>query len=158
MIFFQRIFVEANDRVVLQFQTGVPAAQEESGEAIIDINSYGNWVAGIELLSVFVGFSLERAVRPFRPVPISVGTSYPPGAVTYEKDNGDEMVYMYLLYEDAVISLPKEERSRLLKIDHQIQNPLCRFGLDGDGGLIYAKLPMADLSSPPETLLALLKK
>jgi|SRR5579864_3930971 len=157
MITFQRIFVEDGAQVVLQLRKDCEVAREKTGEGILDVNQYGNWVGGLEMLSAFLDFSLERAVKPFNPVPISPDASCP-GTVTYEKDNGDEMVYMYLLYEDAVASLPQHEKARLVKIDHQIENPHCRFGLDSEGGLVHVRLPMADLSSPPEILLALLKK
>src|SRR2546427_832243 len=158
MITFQKILVEKGDEVVLLLRPDAQVTQQKVGEAILDANQFGNWVGGLELLSVFLDFSLEKAVRPFGPVPISLNTSYPPGTVTYERDDGDEMVYIYVLYDEAVRSLPHAERARLLKIDHQIENPHCRFGLDCEGGLVYVRLPMADLSSPPETLLALLKK
>ena len=158
MITFQKILVEKGDEVLLLLRPDVQVTEQKVGEAILDVNQFGNWIGGLELLSVFLNFSLEKAVRPFDPVPISLGTSDPTGTVTYEKDDGDEMVYIYMLYDDNVCSLPHQERALLLKIDHQIENPHCRFGLDSEGGLVYVRLPMADLSSPPETLLALLRK
>ena len=83
---------------------------------------------------------------------------YAPGTVTCDRDDGYEMAYIYLLYEDGFLRLPREQRDVLLKVSHCIENPHCRFGLDSEGGLVHIILPMADLSSPPEILLALLKK
>jgi hypothetical protein len=160
MISSQKIVVEKGDEIVLRLRGDSHSTGEGAGEGIIDVNNGGNWVRGLEIIGHFVNFPVGKAVRPFRPVPPSAPphAPYPPGTVTCDSDEGYEMAYLYLLYDDALLSLPEHKRERLLKIDHQIENPHCRFGLDSEGGLVWVRLPMADLSSPPEILLALLKK
>lgn len=159
MIAFQKIEVKAGDEIILWLSSEREAVKAARGEAILDVNGQGNWIRGLELISGFIDFPLGKALKPFDPIrPFPPGQSRPPGTVTLDYEEGDELAFLYLLYGDTFIHLPEGERTRLLKVDQSIMNPNCEFGLDAEGGLVWVKLPMADLSAGPEALLALLKK
>jgi hypothetical protein len=158
MITFQSILAEPGDELVLMLRNDAKAVTERPEEGILDVNAYGNWIRGLEILSGSAEFRLDIALKPFDPLTPSVVGSTPPGTVTYERDDGVEMAFLYLLYEETFWRLPVSERVRLLKVDHSIQNPYCRFGLDSEGGLVWVRIPMADLATAPEVFIKLLKK
>jgi hypothetical protein len=40
---------------------------QQRAEVILDLNTQGNWIGGIEVLGGMLDFSLQQALRPFDP-------------------------------------------------------------------------------------------
>jgi hypothetical protein len=130
-----------------------PVAQK-AGEIILNLNRSGNWVHGFEMVGGFVPFSIERAVRPFDPV-MPVPNIVVPGTATYDPEA--DAAFVYLEYDPSFAQLAPQAQVELNTVSHSV-NPTAMYGLDERGGLVWVKIPIADVSGPVEQLLRLLRK
>ena len=119
-----RIVLDSEGLVTVYLRDSLPVSCVHS-EVILDVNSAGRWIRGIELLGG-VNFNLERAVKPFNPRrPLSGGQ----GGVTYDEEANA-----------SFICLPTKEFAggspeAALKYSHSI-TPEAELGFDSDGGLV----------------------
>lgn len=152
--FSQRLVLESPDLVCVHLRDGVEAVQQKPGEVILDINRSGNWVPGLEIVGGFVPFSLTKAVSPFspvRPVPPRIPE---PGTVTYDPEA--DAAFFYLEYDPSFTRLRPNDQAQLKVVSHCV-NPTALYGLDDSGGLVWVKIPIADVG-PADQFLQLLRR
>lgn len=122
-----RITLDA-DKVVTAYLRDAQIARIVRSEAIIDVNSAGRWIRGIELLGS-AGLNLEKAVKPFntkRPLSDeSVGVTY---------DQEADAAFFYFRMKTPVVHMPETA----LKYSHSI-TPTAELALDYEGGLIWLR-------------------
>ena len=82
-------------------------------------------------------------VRPVFPNPPEAGT------VTYDPEA--DAAFIYLEYDPSFAQLAPQEQAELNTVSHSV-NPTATYGLDDQGGLVWVKIPVADLSVPVELL------
>ena len=152
--FAQRLVVESPDLICVHLREGVQAVQQKQGETILDLNRSGNWVRGIEIVGGFVPFSVAEAMSPFNPVRPAFPKAPKPGTVTYDAEA--DAAFIYLEYDPGFVGLTPQAQAELKTVSHSV-NPTATYGLDDQGGLVWVKIPIADLSGPAE-LLRLLRK
>jgi len=152
--FAQRLVVESPDLICVHLREGVQAVQQERGETILDLNRSGNWVRGIEIVGGFVPFSVAKAMLPFNPVRPALPNAPEPGAVTYDPEA--DAAFIYLEYDPRFAQLAPQAQAELRAVSHSV-NPTATYGLDEQGGLVWVKIPTADVG-PAEHFLQLLRK
>jgi len=119
------------------------AVEEKHGEIIFDVNERGNWVHGFEMVGGFVDFSVEKAVRPFKPKRPNFSEVHPRTAfVTYDPDA--DAAFVYLNYTQSATKVPDDVWAELMTVSQGV-NPSALYGLDADGGLVWVKIPIADV-------------
>lgn len=155
LAFSQKIAIEDPSLVCVRFREGVEPVVEKQGETILDLNRSGNWVRGIEIVGGFVPFSVARAVSPFNPVRPRFPKAPEPGIVTYDPEA--DAAFIYLEYDPSFAQLAPQAQAELKTVSHSV-NPTATYGLDDQGGLVWVKIPIADVSGPPEQFLQLLRK
>lgn len=153
--FSQRLVAENADVVLLHLRYDIQATQQKQGEAILDVNRSGNWVRGLEMIGGFVPFSLAKAVSPFSPVRPTFPKRSETGTVTYDPEA--DAAFFYLEYDLDFHSLTPQEQAELNVVSHSV-NPTVVYGLDDLGGLIWVRIPLADLAGPTDQFLRLLRK
>jgi hypothetical protein len=153
--FSQRLVAENADVVLLYLRDDIQATQQKQGEAILDLNRSGNWVRGLEMIGGFVPFSLAKAVSPFSPVRPAFPKRSEPGTVTYDAEA--DAAFFYLEYDSDFHSLTLQEQAELNLVSHSV-NPTVVYGLDDLGGLIWVRIPLADLAGPADQFLRLLRR
>jgi hypothetical protein len=122
-----RIILDS-DELVTVYLRDAQSARTVRSEAILDVNSAGRWIRGIELLGV-VDFNLEKAVKPFNPRrPLSGESS----GVTYDEEANAAFIYFSMKSPD--IHLPEAA----LKYSHSI-TPIAELVLDAEGGLLWLR-------------------
>jgi hypothetical protein len=122
-----RIILDS-DELVTVYLRDAQSARTVRSEAILDVNSAGRWIRGIELLGV-VDFNLEKAVKPFNPRrPLSGESS----GVTYDEEVNAAFIYFSMKSPD--IHLPETA----LKYSHSI-TPIAELALDAEGGLLWLR-------------------
>src|SRR5690349_633617 len=100
-----------------------PVEHEYTGNVIADVNRYGNWVRGLELLGSGYQFSLQQALAAFASKPSA--TSMPRAqrelTVTYDKEA--DAGFLYLPYA-SVESIEREVQTNplLLKCSYSIED------------------------------------
>jgi uncharacterized protein YuzE len=154
LAFSQKIALENPSLVCVHLREDVEPVVQKQGEAIIDLNRSGNWVRGIEIVGGFVPFSVAKAVSPFNPARPAFPKTPIAGTVTYDPEA--DAAFIYLEYDPGFAQLAPREQAELETVSHSV-NPTATYGLDDQGGLVYVKIPIADLSGPVE-LLRLLRK
>jgi len=152
--FSQKLLAEVPERVCVYLREDVGAAQEKQGEVILDINRSGNWVRGFEMIGGFVPFSVANAVSPFHPVRPEPPRIPEPRTVTYDPEA--DAAFFYLEYDPRFSRLTANGRAELQMISHSL-NPTALYGLDGSGGLVWVKIPIAD-AGPADQFLKLLRR
>lgn len=120
-----RIILDSYELVTVQLRDAQSARTVRS-EAIIDVDSAGRWIHGVELLGS-VDFSLEMAVKPFNPK--RPGES---DGVTYDKEADAAFIYFSM----KPPATPSPEAA--LKYSHSI-TPNVELGFDSDGGLVWLR-------------------
>lgn len=150
----QRVVVENPNLVCLYLRDDLQAVQQKQGEIILNLNRFGSWVPGLEIVGGFVPFSIEKAVRPFDPV-IPEPHVPAPGTVTYDPEA--DAAFISLLYAPSFYSLTITEQDELRKVSHSI-NPAGIYGLDAGGGLVWVKIPVADVTGSMDQFLQLLRR
>ena len=110
---------------------------------------------GIEIVGGFVPFSVARAVSPFNPVRPVFPNPPEAGTVTYDPEA--DAAFIYLEYDPSFAQLAPQAQGELKTVSHSV-NPTATYGLDDQGGLVWVKIPIADVSGPVEQLLRLLRK
>src|SRR2546422_1455903 len=153
----QEITVQDHRYVLVKLEGNRQAGQQAGGEIILDVNEQGNWVHGFEVVGGFVDFSVEKAVRPFHPkLPDD-----PPKphrrtkGVTYDPEA--DAAFFFLDYEPSIASSPKDVWNQLMRVSHGV-NPTALYGLDHEGGLVWVKIPIADVTGPVDQFLRLLRR
>jgi hypothetical protein len=154
-LFSQRIVAETPDVISVYLRCDIQATQQKRGEAILDLNRSGNWVRGFEIVGGFVPFSLAKAVSPFSPVLPSFPKPPKPATVTYDPEAN--AAFVYLEYDSSFARLTTSEQAELKKVSHSV-NPTATYGLDELGGLIWLRIPVADLTGSVNQFLQLLRK
>ena len=154
LAFSQKIAIESPSLVCVHLREGVKPVVQKQGETILDLNRSGNWVRGIEIVGGFVPFSVARAVSPFNPVRPVFPNPPEAGTVTYDPEA--DAAFIYLEYDPSFAQLAPQAQAELNTVSHSV-NPTATYGLDDQGGLVWVKIPIADLSGPAE-LLRLLRK
>jgi uncharacterized protein YuzE len=152
--FSQKIVLENPSLVCVRLREGLEPIVQKQGETILDLNRSGNWVRGIEIVGGFVPFSVARAVSPFNPVRPAFPEAPESGTVTYDPDA--DTAFIYLEYDPGFAQLAAQAQAELKTVSHSV-NPTATYGLDDQGGLVWVKIPVADVSGPEE-LLRLLRK
>lgn len=140
--FSQKLVIEGSDMVYLSLRAELQAIQQKRGEAILDVNCSGNWVRGLEIVGGFVPFSVAKAVAPFGPVRPPFPEVAGAGSVTYDPEA--DAAFFYLEYAPGFLSLSPAERADLQIVSHSI-NPAALYGLDEIGGLVWIRIPLADV-------------
>jgi uncharacterized protein YuzE len=153
--FSQKIVAENPSLVVVRLREGVEATVQKQGETILDLNRAGNWIRGIEIVGGFVPFSVAKAVSPLNPFRPGFPKAPEPGTVTY--DSEADAAFIYLEYDPTFIGLTLQAQAELKAVSHSV-NPTATYGLDGQGGLVWVKIPIADISGSVEQFLQLLRK
>jgi hypothetical protein len=151
--FSQNLTVESPELIRVLLRHGLEAAQQKQGEVILDLNRSGNWVRGFEIVGGFVPFSVEKAVRPFEPV-MPIPNVVVPGIVTY--DPQADAAFFYLEYNPSFTGLTPNKQVELNVVSHSV-SPTAIYGLDDFGGLVWVKIPIADLA-PADRFLQLLRR
>lgn len=154
-IFSQKIDLESPSLVLVHLRKGVEAIAQKQGETILDLNRSGNWVHGIEIVGGFVPFSVAKAVSPFNPVRPAFPPAPKPGTVSY--DPQADAAFINLEYDPSFVILTPEAQAELKAVSHCV-NPTATYGLDDQGGLVWVKIPIADISGSAEQFLQLLRK
>jgi hypothetical protein len=154
-LFSQELVIESPSLVRVCLRHGIEPATEKEGETILDLNRFGNWVRGLEIVGGFVPFSVAKAVTPFSPRLPAFPKTPEPGTVTY--DPQADAAFIYLEYDPSFFQLAPQAQVELKTVSHSV-NPTARYGLDDRGGLIWVKIPIADVSGPVEQLIRLLRK
>ena len=122
-----RIILDS-DELVTVYLRDAQSARTVRSEAILDVNSAGRWIRGIELLGV-VDFNLEKAVKPFNPRrPLSGESS----GVTYDEEANAAFIYFSMKPPDAY------RPETALKYSHSI-TPIAELALDAEGGLLWLR-------------------
>ncbi len=152
--FSQEVVAESPELVCVYLRNGVKAVQQKRGEIILNLNRSGNWVHGFEIVGGFVPFSIEKAVRPFDPV-MPEPYVVVPGTVTYDPEA--DAAFFYLEYDSGFRSLTPQEQTILKVVSHCV-NPTAVYGLDDVGGLVWVRIPLADLAGPADRFLRLLRR
>ena len=152
--FSQRIALEGSDAVRVHLSGGAEAVRQEQGEVVLDLNDLGNWVRGFEVIGGFVPFSVERAVSPFCPVRPAFPSVPMPGTVTYDPEA--DAAFVYLEYNASFNSLEPQKRTQLSAVSHSV-NTTATYALDERGGLVWVRIPIADLSGTMDRLVELLR-
>ncbi len=153
--FSQRLVAESPNVVCVHLRDSVEAVEKKQGEIILDINRSGNWVRGFEVVGGFVPFSVAKAVTLFDPVRPGFHLTPKPGTVTYDPEA--DAAFFYLEYGSSFNVLGPSDQSALKVISHSI-NPMAIYGLDKVGGLIWVRIPVADVSGPADQFLSLLRR
>jgi|SRR5215470_71895 len=154
--FFQRIHAETPHLARLSFREAEETELVwKQGEAILDLNGFGNWVRGLEMLGGSVPFSLRKAVEPLGSMSFKQPLQHEPGTVTYDPEV--DAAFIYLRYDAALDSLTAQEQIGLKTVSHSI-NPSVTYGLDLRGGLVCVGIPVADVTGSIEQFLRLLQK
>ncbi|MFI5059046.1 MAG: hypothetical protein ACHQLQ_12740 [Candidatus Acidiferrales bacterium] len=152
--FSQKVVAESTELVCVYLRNGVKAVQQKRGEIILNLNRSGNWVPGLEIVGGFVPFSIEKAVRPFEPVMPEPSARWP-GTVTY--DPQADAAFIYLEYDSRFAQLTPQEQVELKTVSYSV-NPTATYGLDDQGGLVWVKIPVADLAGSVDQFLQLLRR
>jgi hypothetical protein len=122
-----RIILDS-DELVTVYLRDAQSARTVCSEAILDVNSAGRWIRGIELLGG-VDFNLEKAVKSFNPRrPLSGESS----GVTYDEEANAAFIYFSM--KSPVIYLPETA----LKYSHSI-TPIAELAFDSEGGLLWLR-------------------
>jgi uncharacterized protein YuzE len=153
--FSQRIVIESPGVISVCFREGALPILRKQGETILDLNRLGNWVRGIEIVGGFVPFSVAEAVSPFNPVPPTFPEMPNPGTVTYDPDA--DAAFMYLEYDPDLAQLTPQSQGELKTVSHSV-NPTATYGLDRQGGIVWIKIPVADITGTAEQFLRLLRR
>ena len=122
-----RIILDS-DKLVTAHLRDAQVARIARSEAIIDVNSAGRWIRGIELLGS-AAFNLEKAVKPFNPRRPLSGESV---GVTYDQEA--DAAFVYFRMKTPVVHMPETA----LKYAHSI-TPTAELALDSEGGLIWLR-------------------
>jgi uncharacterized protein YuzE len=155
VVFSQKVIAESSDIVGVYLRDSAEAVQQKQGETVLDINHFGNWVRGFEVVGGFVPFSVAKAVAPFNPVPPAFPGAVEPRTVTYDAEA--DAAFFYLEYSPRLTLLTPEEQANLKAVSLSV-NPTATYGLDRLGGLVWIKIPVADLSGPADQFLQLLRR
>jgi uncharacterized protein YuzE len=139
--------------VLVQLREGTPAIQKRAG-VILDLNTQGNWIGGIEMLEGPRDFSLQQAVRPFNPRMPVVGEKREPQELMVTYDPEANAAYLYLPKGRRFQMLPDSERRKAAEYSHSI-NPTATISLDESGELLSILVPTADAVGPLEDFLYL---
>jgi uncharacterized protein YuzE len=145
-----KIQADQSGNVLVQLREGTPAIQKRA-EVILDLNTQGNWIGGIEMLGGLLDFSLQQALRPFNPRMPVVGEKPDPRKLTVTYDPEANAAYLYLPHGRR---LPDSERRKLAEYSHSI-TPTATVSLDESGGLLSIQVPTADAVGPLEQFLYL---
>jgi uncharacterized protein YuzE len=145
-----KIQADQSGNVLVQLREGTPAIQKRA-EVILDLNTQGNWIGGIEMLGGLLDFSLQGALRPFNPRMPVVGEKPDPRKLTVTYDPEANAAYLYLPQGRR---LPDSERRKLAEYSHSI-TPTATVSLDESGGLLSIQVPTADAVGPLEQFLYL---
>jgi len=117
-----------------------PVEHEYTGNVIADVNRYGNWVRGLELLGSGYQFSLQQALAAFasKPSATSMRRAQRELTVTYDKEA--DAGFLYLPYA-SVESIEREVQTNplLLKCSYSIEDEKAVFGLAGDKTLVLVR-------------------
>jgi hypothetical protein len=153
--FSQKLLVEGTDTVCLYLRDGIQVVQRSQGEAVLDLNHSGNWVRGFEMVGGFVPFSIAKAVSPFHPMRPAFPSVLKPGTVTYDPEA--DAAFVYLEYDVGLSLVTPDRRAELSAVWRSV-NPMATYGLDNRGGLVWVRVPIADLSGSVDRFLELLRK
>jgi uncharacterized protein YuzE len=136
--------MESPEMIRIRLRDDLEAVRHERGEIVLDINDSGNWVRGFEIVGGFVPFSVAKAVSPFKPIPPAPPSIPLPGTVTYDPEA--DAAFVYFEYAPNLVRLTPTELAGLKVVSHSV-NPTAIYGLDGSGGLVWIRIPIADLAS-----------
>jgi hypothetical protein len=101
-----------------------------------------------KLWVVLLTSSIEQATKPFHPeLPDSSKVHRRKPAVTFDPEA--DAAFFYLEYSAEIMNCSAEDWARLMKVSHGV-NPTSTYGLDADGGLVWIRIPTADVTGPPE--------
>jgi len=120
---------------------------ECSLDVIADVNRYGNWVRGLELLGSGKEFSLQRALATVSPKGSTVSTQRPQRELTVTYDEDVEAGFLYLPYA-RIEAMERELRTDpfLLKCWYSIEDEKAVVGLAADKTLVFLRFVV-----PPDT-------
>ncbi len=145
-----KIYADQSGNVLVQLREGTPAIQKRA-EVILDLNTQGNWIGGVEMLGGLLDFSLQEALRPFNPRMPAVGEKHDPRKLTVTYDPEANAAYLYLPQGRR---LPDSERRKSAEYSHSI-TPTATVSLDESGGLLSIQVPTADAIGPLDIFLYL---
>lgn len=148
-----KIYADQSGNVLIQLREGKSAIQKRA-EVILDMNTQGNWIGGIEILGGMLDFPLQEAVRPFNPKMPVVGEKRDSQKLRVTYDPEANAAYLYLPYGRRFRGLPDSERRKVSEYSHSI-NPTATVGLDVSSGLLSVLVPTADAIGPLEDFLYL---
>ena len=137
-----KIYADQSGNVLVQLREGTFAIQKRA-QVILDLNTQGNWIGGIEILGGMLDFSLQQAVRPFNPKMPAIGEKRDPHKLKVTYDPEANAAYLYLPSGRRFQGLPENERRRAAEYSHSI-NPTATVALDANGGLLSILVPTAD--------------
>jgi hypothetical protein len=127
-----------------------PVTTECAGDVIADVNRLGNWIRGLELLGT-AGFSLERALAPFRPTLRAASVRSPQAELAVTYDGEADAGFLYLPYASPA---SVEHDPALLEYSHSIEDDSATFGLSADDGLVWVRFRVP-ASAPLDAFLQL---
>ena len=122
-----RIILDSDELVTVHLRDAQSVRTVQS-EAILDVNSAGRWIRGIELVGGG-DFNLETAVKPFNPRRLLSGEST---GVTYDEDANAAFIYCSM--KSPEIYFPETA----LKYSHSI-TPIAELAFDSKGGLVWLR-------------------
>jgi hypothetical protein len=124
------------DRAAVEVLLSDAAVDRElTGNVIADVNRFGNWIRGIELLGS-AGFSLERALAPFSPKLRAASIRFPLTELAVTYDGEADAGFLYLPYASPA---GVEHDPALLKCSHSIEDESATFGLSAERGLVFVR-------------------
>jgi hypothetical protein len=124
----------------------VEIVRKEHGEVILDLNSQGNWVRGIETVGGMLGYSLRRAMLPF------LNRRFDGLVATYDADA--DAAYFTLQYGRRFASMSRHQQQNITVYSHSI-NPIGLYLFDAEGGIASIVFSASDAVESIEGFLLL---
>src|ERR1700733_13083356 len=138
-----RIMLDS-DELVTVYLREAQSARTVHSEAILDVNSAGRWIRGIELLGG--DFDLATAVKPFNPRRPVFDES---GSVTYDEEANAAFIY-FSMKSPLIFSA-----ETALKYSHSI-TPQAELAFDSEGGPVWLRFSPQDANKSPADFVSLI--
>lgn len=126
-----------------------PVVHQFFGEVIADVNRFGNWVRGLEVIGSGLPFSLDRALASLAPRSSAGSVPYPQDklTVTYDEDANASFLYLPYASPKTIIERHKAE-PLLLKSSYTLTDQEANFGLAGDKSLVFIRFSIPPTEDP----------